>query len=231
MITLSHLVNNIRTIASSAGNSDDFKASDELIIHWCNQVRSMLISQSIEKRNDILDIWIQNISCLELELVDSAECCEVETNCFILRSVKELPVTVETSSRNMIIGVYTLDNQSLDELSVQKARYSKYTKYSSKRTGWYIKNNRLYIVNNILLERVTIAGIWDDPTELANYISCDNQACWSIDSNYPVTLKMAEVIVDIIVKTKCQVMMNFPLDNSNNASGSIPQQAQQSKIE
>lgn len=231
MITSAHLINEVRTIASSAGNSDDFKASDELILHWCNQVRSTLISQAIDKRNDILDIWIQNISCLELELVNSSECCDFDTDCFVLRSIKELPITIETSSKNMIIGVYTLDNQSIDELSVPKARYSKYTKYGAKRTGWYIKNNRLHIINNILLEKVTIAGIWDDPSELGNYISCDNQVCWSVDSIYPASLKMVESIIDIVVKTKCQTMMSFQLDNSNNASGSVPQQSQQSKTE
>ena len=229
MITAAKIIAEIREISSSSANSDDFKASDELILHWCNQVRSTLISQAIDKRNDILDIWIQTISCLELELVNSSECCDFETDCFILRSVKELPATVETSSRNMIIGVYTLDNQLLDELSLQKARYSKYSKYGAKRAGWYIKNNRLYIVNETLLEKVTVAGVWEDPTELANYISCDNEACWSIDSNYPISLKMAETIVDIILKTKIQPLLNMPFDDKNDSSGATPQQINQSK--
>ncbi len=229
MSTGSHLIAEIREIASSSANGDDFKASDELILHWCNQVRATLISQAIEKRNDILDIWIQTISCLELELVNSSECCDFETDCYILRSVKELPITVETSSKNMIIGVYTLDNQALDELSLQKARYAKYTKYSSAKIGWYIKNSRLYIVNDTLLEKVTVAGIWDDPSELGNYISCDNQSCWSIDSNYPASLKMIESIIDIVIETKVKKLLNFPMDSVNDASGATPQQINQSK--
>lgn len=229
MISASHLIHEIRNIASSAVNSDDFKASDELIIHWCNQVRATLISQALDKKHDISDIWVQNISCLELELVNSSECCDFETDCYVLRSKKVLPNTIETSGDNMIVGVYTLDNQLVDELSIQKARYSKYTKYGSKRTGWYIDSNRLYIVNNIQLERVTVAGIWDDPTELANYISCENEACWTLDSIYPVSLKMAQTIIDIVIETKVKKMLTFPADLSNDSSGATPQQINQSK--
>lgn len=229
MINSSYLISEIREIGSSSLNSDDFKASDELILHWCNQVRSTLISQAIEKRNDILDVWVQTISCLELELVDSSECCDFETECYVLRSVKELPITVETSSRNMIVGVYTIGNEVIDELSTQKARYIKYTKFSSKRRGWYIKNNRLYIVNDVLLDKVTVAGVWDDPSELGNYISCENQACWSIDSNYPATLKMVQSIIDIVVETKVKKLLGFPADSVNDASGLTPQQINQSK--
>lgn len=229
MITTNHLINDIRTIASSAANSDDFKASDELILYWCNQVRSMLISQAIDKKNDISDTWLQTISCLELELVDLSDCCDVELGCLGLRSVKELPKTIETDSSNMIIGVYTLDGTLIDESDISTSRYSKYNKFTSNKRRWFIYNNKLHIINDILLEKVSVTGIWEDPSDLANYISCENQACWTYDSNYPVSMKMAGMITDIVFKTKCLPMMGVPIDNINDSSNVTGQQDQQNK--
>lgn len=227
MITANHLISDIRQIATSGGNSDDFKVSDRQILYWVNEIRSMLISQAIDKRADIADVWLQSITCFEMELADISDCCEVATGCYGLKSVSQVPTTI--GDDELIIGVYTIDGEVIDELTRQRSRYSKYNKFTKAKAGWFIKDGYLYIVNNTMLEMVTLSGIWEDPSDLAAFISCADQPCWSFDSDYPVSLKMASMITDIVIKTKIQPMMNFPLDNSNNASGATPQQAQQDR--
>lgn len=231
MITAQHIISDIRTIVTSAGNSDDFKASDEQILFWINEVRSMLIAQAIAKRDTISDSWIQYINCFPMEMRDISDCCDVPTGCYGLRSVNPLPGTIETDANNMIIGIYTIDDQQISEINRIRARYQKYNKYTGTKPGWFIKDNYLYIVGNEALAMVNVAGIWEDPSDLANYTSCAGVACWSTGSEYPVSLKMASTITDIVVKTKYGVMMGFPMDQSNNASAATPQQNQQNKTE
>lgn len=232
MITAQHIISDIRSIITSGGNSDDFKASDEQILFWINEIRSMLISQAIAKRDTISDSWIQYINCFAMEMVDISDCCSVPTGCYGLRSVSELPGTIETDANNMIIGVYTIDDHIISELNRIRARYQQYNKYTGGNRGWFIKNNFLYIVNEESLEMVNVAGIWEDPSDLAQYTTCEGTPCWTIEnSDYPCSLKMASMITDIVVKTKYNVMAQFPMDQSNNASSATPQQNQQNKTE
>lgn len=231
MITAQHLISDIRNIITSGGNSDDVKVSNEQILYWINEVRSMLIAQALGKRDNISDAWVQTIGCLEMELVDKSECCDVETNCMVLKSVQQIPRTVETDTANMIVGVYTIEGELIDEVSNQSSRYSKYNKFTKSKTGWYISNDYLYIINNTLLSMVSIAGIWEDPSDLEEFATCEGTPCWSTDSEYPISLRMAGVITDIVVKTKAQTMMQFPEDVSNNASSATPKQAIENKNE
>lgn len=231
MITAQHIIEDIRNISTSGGNSDDKKMSDELVLFWINEIRSMLISQAIAKRDTISDSWIQTITCFEMELADISDCCSVATGCYGLRSVKELPGTIETDANNMIIGVYTIEGEPISELNKIRSRYAKYNKFTGTDAGWFMKDNRLYIIGDTLLEMVSVSGIFEEPSELSRYTTCTGTACWDYDSEYPVSLKMASMITDIIIKTKVQTTLNFPLDNSNNASSATPKQAQENRGE
>jgi hypothetical protein len=64
-LTTAKLVSDIRNIASSGSNPVEFKIEDSQILFWCNEVRSTLISQAIQKKQDLTDLWIQSITCLQ----------------------------------------------------------------------------------------------------------------------------------------------------------------------
>ena len=96
MLSLKKIVADIRNIADSGENNYSFRISDEQFAFWVHEIRSMLISQAIGKRQDISDIWVQSIPCLELELVDNYDCCIITTDCYILRTKVRLPYSIET---------------------------------------------------------------------------------------------------------------------------------------
>lgn len=228
-ITAQHLIYDILEIASSGGLPSEFKISNEQILYWIEQTRSMLISQSLNKKDDINDSWIQYINCVELEQVDASTCCLVDTDCYVLRSKQQIPSTIDTWKDNWIVSVTTIDGTSVPKSNPIRQRYQKYNKFTSNTRGWYLKDDYLYIINDQLLTYVSIAGLFEFPSELANFISCEGEACWSLDSPYPISLSLATQVTDIIIKTKVNPFMAYPMDNSNNMSGATPQQAIQNK--
>ena len=228
-ITANHLIYDIVEIASSGGNPNEFKISNEQILYWIEQTRSMLISQSLNKKDDINDSWIQYINCVELEQVDASTCCLVDTDCYVLRSKQPIPSTIDTWKDNWIVSVTTIDGTSVPKSNPIRQKYQKYNKFTSNTRGWYLKDDYLYIINDQLLTYVSIAGLFEFPSELANFISCEGEACWSLDSPYPISLSLATQVTDIIIKTKVNPFMTYPMDNSNNMSGATPQQAIQNK--
>lgn len=221
MVTLNKIASDIIELATSGQENYSFSISYEQICYWIHQIRSQLITQALNKKEDITDAWLQVIKCLELEIIDSAECCEETTNCKILRSKKQLPVTIECKKDNMIVKVTTLNGDIISRSTSFEATYNKYNKYTGNKPNWYLRNNYLYITNDLDLEKVNIWGLFEDPTELSNFINCDKDTCYSDDGYYPVTLKMASDITNIIFQTKIQPFLSIPKDKDNDSDDEV----------
>lgn len=230
-ITASHLIADIRNIASSNSNSDNFKASPEQILFWIEEVRSILISQSLAKKDDLNDSWLQTITCVPLIQVDIAECCEIATGCYLLRTENPIPQTIDTYKDNWIVSVTTDSGDIISKSNTFRNRYQMYNKFTSTKPSWYLKNDYLYISNNDYLETINVTALFESPSQLSSYSSCDGEPCWSMDSNFPVTMTLASQITDYIIKAKINPLFTFNSDTSNNASGVTPQQGAVNKQE
>lgn len=217
-MTLNQQVSDIRNIATSGSNSVDFRVEDSQIKYWIHQFRAMLISQAIQKKQDITTSWLQTISCLELEQVDSSECCDETTECYVLRTIETLPRTIEGFNQDMIVRVESLNGNVIPRTSQFGSKYDKYAKWSSNKTKWFLKNDRIYVINNQFLSKINVIGIFEDPTTLAAYNSCDEAPCYSDNSNYPCSFKMANDITNLVLKTKIYPLLALPQDTTNDAA-------------
>lgn len=215
---LIEIISDIRNIATSGSNPIEFRIEDAQIAFWINEVRSNLIAQQITKKQDISDTWVQVITCLELEQVDSSECCEITTGCYVLRTKKEIPDTIETWMDNTILKVTTPSGEVITKSNPFRSQYQKYSKYTSQKPGWYIKGNRIYITNTQLLETINVWGVFENPTELSTFVSCGGSSCFSYEDDYPCSMRMAEQITDIILKTRVYPFLQLPQDNKNDSS-------------
>lgn len=221
-ITANKLISDIRNIATSGKPTDDFRISDRQILYWINQTRSQLIAAEIQKRRDYSDVWIQSINCLELEYKDISDCCNVSSGCYGLVSKFEIPSTIETDKINEIVSVTTLDGSNISKINQFSNKFKKYNKYTKEDKGWFIKNKRLYVVNDELLNKVIVKGIFEDPSDLEKFYNCDSTPCWSVDSEYPVSYKMAGIITDMIIRNKVYTLMTFPQDVKGDSSNEQP---------
>lgn len=217
-VTANQLVSDIRNIATSGSNPIEFRIEDSQILYWCNEIRAMLIAQAIQKRNDISDTWLQELGCLELEQVDKSECCEITTNCMILRTVRELPDTLETSADNFIVRVEDLNGKIIPKTTAFEEKYNKYNKYTKDSRRWFFKGNRLYITNEDFLSHINVWAVFEDPSALKAFTNCSGSTCFRWDAEYPCSLKMASQITDIVLKTKVYPLIQMPQDNTNDAN-------------
>lgn len=217
-VTSNQIVSDLRNIATSGQNPVEFRIEDKQLLYWCGQVRSMLISQQIQKRKDISDVWLQPLDCLELEVADRSDCCEITTNCTILRTVKEIPDTIETIGDNFIVRVEDPIGNIISKTTAFEEKYLRHSKYTADKKRWFFKNNRIYIINEDLLQTINIWGIFEDPQDLSNYVSCSGSTCFNWDSKYPCSMKMASEITDIVLKTKIFPLIQMPQDNTNDAN-------------
>lgn len=225
IITQKLLADDVLAIASSGSNPNEFKIPEEQIYWWIDELRAVLISQSLAKKDDVNDTWLQTISCMELEQVDEADCCLVDTGCYILKTKLPLPQTIDTWKPNWIVSVTTAAGELISKSTQFSNKYQQYSKYTGNKRSYFLKNNYIYIVNDQNLQYINVIGLFQSPSELANYITCEEESCFTPNSQYPISANMANQIVDIIIKTKVIPFMQFPADNKNDANNDLNQTA------
>lgn len=218
MPTLSEITSDIRNIASSGKENYSMRIEDEQIIFWINEARSKFIAEAISKRENITDVWVQAIHCLEMIQVDKSECCFITTNCYILRSKVKLPPTIEYYNDNGIIKIVTADGNIITKSNNFEVIYNSFNKYTGKKPNWFIQNGYLYITNEQLLDYVSVYGIYEDPMDLNSFVNCSSEACFTIDDNYPCSLKMANDITNYVVRSKILPFYSTIPDKSNDSN-------------
>lgn len=216
MTNLQHIIDDIRAIATSGSNPNEFRIPDEQISYWISQIRAMLIGQSLAKKDDLNDTWLQTITCMELELADASECCLAPSNCYVLKTIRKLPSTIDTWRANWIVSVTTADGDPISKSNQFSSRYQKYNKYTNDTRYYYLKNDYIYVVNDVMLEMINVTALFQDPMDLEDFVACDG-SCFTAESYYPVSANMASTITDIIIKTKVLPMLQqFKQDNAND---------------
>ena len=222
MNTLNKLVYDIKNIAYGGSQSDDTPINDRQVAYWANQGRSILVEQTMSSTKSIPDALIQHIECIELECITPEECCDISVSIGekILRSTQKIPVTIQRSGKNTIISVSSVDKTvAFAETSFYRQKMNKHNKYTSKKARWFLKNNYLYIIQGFVMDKVSLAGVFDDPTEVSEFNNCDGSPCFTWDSEYPVTNKIAKIITDMVLKEKMGYTLQADRDDSNDGSG------------
>src|ERR1035438_5248081 len=137
MPTLRELVSDIENIATSGKENYSFRIDSVQIAYWVHEIRSKLISEAITKRENITDIWVQSLDCLDVYQIDKSDCCQVPTGCYILKTKIKIPNTVENFSDNCILRVTSPNGQIIAKSNPFKSKYNQYNKYTKNKSFSY----------------------------------------------------------------------------------------------
>jgi hypothetical protein len=228
--TLNHIVFDIKNTAWGGRQPDDAGISDRQVEYWIHQTRALLIHNELVNRNKISESFIQHLGCVELEEVDASTCCDDEVGCSILKSVKKIPTTIQRNGRNTIVAVQSIDQKAaFSETTFFRMKFNQFNKYTKNKARWFLKDNFLYLTGNLLIEKISVSGIFEDPGEVQNFSTCEGDPCFDPGtSEYPVTTSMASLIMSIVLKEKLGIARQMPPDTKNDAqeSGTLQTQVQ-----
>jgi hypothetical protein len=228
MITLQEIIYNIKNIGSGGIQSSDSwkKLSDRQLEFIVNYTRSILVKRDLDKGRSINPNLVQDLGCVPVKLVDSSECCDIKTDCYILRTVDPIPRQLELASRNTLeyIGTITKD-KSFQLIPIARKRWMAYNKYTAKLPAAYYLNGYIYITNNTLLESINIRGIFADPRDVAKYNQCGSDtSCYDKAKDpYPIADWMIAPLTDMILKNEVNIASVLPLDTENDTQPSQSQ--------
>ena len=169
MATLNEIVANIRNIAGGRVPSDDDVPSYEQVKFWVNQYRALLIKRDLDKGKSINPDVVSDLGCVELKLVDAAECCDIKAGCVVLKTAVKIPDTIELNQYNAITFVGLIDKATGFQITTPvKAKWTKYNRFTSSAAEAYLLNGHIYITNNKVIRYINIRGIFNDPASLSS---------------------------------------------------------------
>lgn len=147
---------------------------DRLILSELQSTTIFYITQRTDKRM----LWASpnlysELSCLSLQQVPLAECCDFVSDCTIARTVVPLPKIAEGTNFGMLIqGLYSIDGISRRFIESTPDRYRNSLKLGliNKQIHFFIKNNYLYIGDD-KIEKVRLSAYFEEdiPDTLLQY--------------------------------------------------------------
>lgn len=204
-------VNNIDTVFSFLYYTDLINAQREL---W--------LRNEYNKNRSIDPDIIQEIPCLEMELVNSSNCCiTVPDDCKILKSTQPFPNTIEFyfSKGIVSVGPVTITEKRYTIIDYNRVPYIGNGRFNQNTIYAFLYDKYLYIVSknpfHKLIKYINVRGLFTDPTSLSNILNCEGRPCWTPNDIYPINLWMWEYIKPLIVQQLMQ-KQTVPLDDANN---------------
>lgn len=216
MITLNQIVYNIRNLIKE--RNDDSQISNSQIAFIFNNWRNRLITQNYRKARYSDVNLTQDLGIVEMELVDSAEDCNLRSRCNILKSKLRIPTPIEIDEKQLFSFIGSIDKTGPQYQLISWARLSwiKHQKYTGHIPYVAYKDGYLYMINKKVLDAINVQGIFEDPKEAAKFKTCEGVPCYTDDSRYPIDSGMIPLITELMFTKELAMYERATEDKSNN---------------
>ena len=182
--------------------SDDTEININQIYFKIDTTRAFLIRQDQSKGRSLSDNIMQTISCVNVIEVSASECCNVTSDCTILRTKNKIPRPLELHQKDLITRVSGSNIQagSWNQIPYAKLQFSGISKWTKESTKWFLKDNYIYIINPPNINKISISGVFEKPSDLGNYVSCTGTSCYSPETEYPLSVHMIPTLKQLVLE-------------------------------
>lgn len=224
-ITLNQIAYNI--LESVRGKiKDDENISLRQIKEMVNDARALLLRRKFAKDPwRIDDIYVQEFTA-EIEEIDSSEVAAVASGKSMYRTVLEIPSTVDRSgSEGTLLRVGPADslNERYTLISHERALWAGNGKFNADSIFTFIKNRKVYVISKTGtysegVKYIAVRGVFENPTEVAQFKDSDGESFYSDDDQYPVSSTLVGAIEEMVVKMLIQTKVQAEQDNVNDGT-------------
>lgn len=229
---IGELIQRVQSLYSKGVQSDDTRLSNRHIYNKLLTVRSLLVSQKVNKKQRVSSWLLQTMPCVEIVKVPKHQCpCLPPVGCDIYRSKFKLPKPVSGLNGHMIQQVTTIDRSTkIDEVAMSSINYRGGNKYTAKKMNFFIDNGFLYLTLPTKIKAVSVTGLFEDPFEVSNFKGlCDsdtNADCIDImEQEFPLEADKIDTLIELSVKELVEMFSNMREDITNNTRDSHIQQS------
>lgn len=219
-MTLLEIVRNIRNLINDS--SDDYKISDRQLSFIVRYYRAKLIREDLQKGRSISSNIIQSLGVQNIVCLDSAEDCHIRSGIITYRTENSIPKPIEVNDKDLIVYAGSIDGLSNFQFgSKAQARWSKHHKLTADKYRTYLRNGHIYIEGSkpILVKRILVEGVFEDPIEVATLTDCEGTRCYDLDvDNYPISAHILQAMSEMILTKELNIKQQVIEDKQNDAN-------------
>ena len=231
-MTLDEIAYNLLNSFRGGRSSQDENISIDQIKFNIKHYRAVFIRRDFARNGLITRHLEQDLKCVQLEQVDLSKCCDILLKCPAYRSKKKLPRTVRFNFEEAI--TYVGDISGLGRFQMIKpyeVNYISADKFTGNNTKAYMIEDYLYVLNPKGADYVNVRGVFEDPEEVAKFIDCGGQPCYSDASPFPMPMDMVQAITQGMMNGELRLLAgtfsDTAADRSQDITGGAPQVQQQ----
>lgn len=217
MPTKKEIVYNWINLIEGGRVTDDLIPSYQQLSFIADYKRAQYIRQDQTKNYFDNDQFYQDLGCIEMVKVDKAECCTIGLDCEVLRTSVKLPSILRLKDR-MGLKISAIDRQSRFTIVLpERSPFLGHTKYPQLGLKVYYLNGYIYIPESLDIRAINVRALLETPSD-GNSFLCDNVACYTDDSEYPMTADLLDLITKDVFGNEMKYLLQIANDQSNDAT-------------
>lgn len=185
----------------------NLKVTDSLdkrqVATWVQHLRAEFIKQRLEETfRNIDEHWVQDLGAVKMELVDSSIYTPIESGKTILRSIEDIPSSIQTRLGYSLTRVGPADmlSKKYNLVHYERALSSGNGKFNDKDIFAFMDGSKLCLISkaNIhkLITYINIKGVFQNPIEAYEFANPNTPYDW--DMEYPISESLISAIVNTI---------------------------------
>lgn len=200
---------------------------ERLIATWIQHYRVELIKQRLEEpMRSIDEHWVQDLGSIEMQPIDSSIVTNYPSNKYILRSVIEIPPTIQAK---VGIGTFTRISpadkleSNFNMVSYERALYCGNGKFNSNDIFAFLDGKHLCLISKTNLHKyikyIHVKGIFQNPIEAYEFANPTIPYTW--DMEYPISESLISTIKNLIKDKELRFKLVPMEDNITDGADSL----------
>src|SRR6056297_1543522 len=130
-INLDKVVTDLLLIIRGSQVSQSEVISKRQIEDWVHQYRALILKRDLDKGHIINPDYIQEIDDVSMSMVEGSGDNPISSDCYILRSDKQLPKTIDLNKGNGLVYVGSILGRQFQIVPFNRLHFQQYEKYTS----------------------------------------------------------------------------------------------------
>ena len=214
-VNLDKIVQDLLLIIRGSSISQSEPISKRQLEDWVHQYRAFLLKRDLDQKKMINPDYIQELSDLKLEMVESSEDNSISSNEYISKTTNKLPKTLDLNYKSGIVYVGTILGDQIQLVPYNRFKLQKYRKYTNKDKVAFLRNQYLYVYNNELLDYINLRGVFENPLEITDFNNRDYR------SNYPLPMDKINTVKQLILSKELGIEVKAFSDDKNDSAHSV----------
>lgn len=227
-VTLNEVANSVfESLRGKIGDDDNISINQiKSLIH---STRATLLKQKFDRNLRVIDdVFTQSLGAVQMEQVDSSIHPEIPSNKYLLRSVEEIPETIDRRNYEGTftrIGPSERRSNKFNLVSYDRALNSGNGKFNRNEVYAFLLDSKIYLISNSVYHKpigfIDVIGVFQNPTQVARFKDQAGESLYSDDGRYPISMSLRDSIENIIIKSRLAAQSQVPSDVVNDATDSL----------